>query len=82
MSAIAVVTLLDGRVNADSTVTVLVDGVQVARGPVPARTDRSGFAAPARIADGLAALSWRPVDHYRLQRPVPWGIELDVELAS
>ncbi len=82
MSAIAVVTLVDGRVTPDSTVTVLEDGVQVARGPVPAHTDRAGFEAPARIVDGLAALGWRPVDSYRLQRPVPGGIELDVERAS
>jgi len=78
VTAIALVTLEGTRLTEDSTVTILVDGVPVAQGPVPPRVDGTGRLAPHRIVRGVADLDWRVVD-YSQRREVEGGLEFDVE---
>lgn len=73
----------------ESTITVLVDGIQVASGPVGESDGGGHLARPRRVVAGLAALGWKPVRyHDPTDVPDHWtngqveGFEIDVEALS
>ena len=76
MTTTAIVTTTNGRLTADSTLTI--DGVVY---PIPERAMVGGVFAPRRIIEALRDAGYRPVDYYN-QREVPGGVEFEVEPAE
>lgn len=79
MTVVARVTLTHGSLTDDSIVTIVEDGVELERGPVPVRDEVYGVVAPPRIGRAVETLGWRPVDGYQMTDTSDW-CEFEVQL--
>lgn len=80
MSLVARITLPDGKVTANSTITVWDGDVSIKEIPVPLKAGVGGHWALARVIAGLRSIGFRIVD-VTGERKISGGSEFDVERA-
>lgn len=78
MTLVARVTLTDGRVTADSTITIWDGNTTIKQIPVPLKPGPGGNWPFARVTAGLHSLGLRIADASQ-ERTFDGGSELDVE---